>query len=167
MKTISIKDAQRLSGPQPFALLVTADAQGKPNIMAISWWTYASNNPPALIVCLGENSYSSELIQSGNEFTLCVVGSGMKGAGFACGTCSGRTVDKAEKFSVALADSQIVRPPYVRDSRIVLECRVTAQAEAGNHTAFIASVVAAHGDETTDQLFALDGYARLGTLAQT
>ncbi len=165
MKTITIRDAQKLGAPHPFALLVTADAEGNPNIMAVSWWTYASNTPPFLVVCLGSKSYSRELVEAGGEFTLCMVDGAIKEAAFACGTCSGRTVNKAETLGIPLAASDAVKPMYVRDSRIVLECRVVEQAEAGNHQVFIASILAAHGDESKSQLFAFENYARVDTLA--
>ena len=164
MNKLTIRDAQRLGAPHPFALLVTADAEGKSNIMAISWWTYASNNPPVLLVCLGSKSYSRQLIEAGGEFTLCMADGAIRDAAFACGTCSGRDVNKAEKFAVPLTASAVVKPPYVRDSRIVLECRVTGQTEAGNHQVFVADILAVHGDESKTQLYAFENYARLDPL---
>ena len=37
MKRITIREAQKLGGPNPFGLVVTRAADGKPNLMALSW----------------------------------------------------------------------------------------------------------------------------------
>ena len=164
MKDITIRDAEKLSAPNPFGLVVSADGNGKPNLMAISWWTYASNNPATLVICISGRGYSHELISAGGAFTLCLVDESIKEAAFACGTCSGRTVDKAEKFGIELEPSALVAPPYVRQSRVAFECKVTEETAAGDHVLYIAQVVAVHGDESRKQLYALDGYARVGTV---
>ena len=54
MEKLTIGQAQRLSAPSPFALLGTKSAGGKENFMAVSWWTYLSNHPPMLGVCLSD-----------------------------------------------------------------------------------------------------------------
>lgn len=165
MEEITIKQAEKLSAPNPFALIVSADGQGKPNIMALSWWTYASHNPPTLLICTGMRSYTRELIEQSGEFTLCLPGQSLRDAAFRCGTCSGRTVDKAAEFSIALEPSHVVAAPYVRDSKVVFECRVTDRWTAGDHRVFAAEAVAVRGDGSKAQLFAMDGYARVDALA--
>ena len=45
MTDLTIGQAQRMTAPAPFALLTSADKEGKTNIMAVSWWTYLSNHP--------------------------------------------------------------------------------------------------------------------------
>ena len=42
MTDLTIGQAQRMTAPAPFALLTSADKEGKTNIMAVSWWTYLS-----------------------------------------------------------------------------------------------------------------------------
>ena len=163
MKEITIKQAEKLSAPNPFALVVSADEEGKPNVMAVSWWTYAANNPPTLLICLGMKSYTRELIEKTGEFTLCLADEALRDAAFRCGTCSGRTVDKAGEFAIALEPSAAVAPPYVRDSKVVFACRVADTAAAGDHRVFIAEVAAVYADEGKRHLFAMDGYARLDT----
>jgi flavin reductase (DIM6/NTAB) family NADH-FMN oxidoreductase RutF len=164
MKETSLRVAQKLGEPNPFALVVSADADGRPNLMAVSWWTYASYNPPSLLVCLGSQSYTRELIAKSGEFTLNLVDKSLREAAFRCGTCSGRTVNKAEALHIALESSTAVAPPTVRDSKVVLECRVTGQADAGDHKVIIAEIVAVRVDAGREHLFALDGYARLDAL---
>lgn len=161
MKPITIKEAEVLSSPNPFALVVTCDAAGKPNLMALSWWTYASNNPPTVVVCLSRRGYSGQLIAANKEFSLCLPDETLQQAAFACGTCSGRDTDKAEKFGIELADASVIAPKLVKHSRAAMECRVVSTAEAGDHWLFVAEVVAACGDPDARHLMATGGYRAL------
>lgn len=164
MKDITFREAQALSSPNPFGLLVSTDSQGNPNLMALSWWTYASNKPPTLLICISSRGYSAELVNEGGEFTLCLVDESMKETAFACGTCSGRAVSKAEKFSITLEPSVMVATPYVSCSRLVFECKVVEKTQAGDHIVLIAEVAATHADESRKHLYSLDGYKRLDTV---
>ena len=164
MKDISFQEAQALSSPNPFGLVVSADANGNPNLMAISWWTYASNKPPALIICVSSHCYTGELIEEGGEFTLCLVDEALSESAFACGTCSGRTVNKPEKFAIPLEPSAKVATPYVSDSRIAFECKVVKRVQAGDHIVFIAEVAAVHADGSKKHLYSLEGYGKLDTV---
>lgn len=161
MKPMTIKDAEVLNSPNPFALVVTCDQNGKPNLMALSWWTFCSNNPPTVAVCLSRRGYSGALIAEQGEFCLCLPDEQLKTAAFACGTCSGRDTDKAEKFGIALTDADAVRPKLVSASRVAMECKLVSTAPAGDHTLYISEVVAVHGDPDAKHLLAMGGYREL------
>ena len=62
-----------MTAPAPFALLTSADKEGKTNIMAVSWWTYLSNHPVKIGACLSNKGYSGGNIREGGEFAICVV----------------------------------------------------------------------------------------------
>ena len=164
MKELNIAQAQRLTAPAPFALLSTLKEDGGVNLMAVSWWTYLSNHPPMLGVCLSKKGLSGSLITANGEFGLSIVGEALKDAALRCGTCSGRSIDKPTEFGIALSPASILRTPLVTESRVCFECRLVSQAEASDHVLYIAEIAAVCGDETCPQLFAFDGYARLGTV---
>ena len=65
---------------------------------------------------------------------------------------------------IPLTDASVVRPKIVQDSRVVFECRLVSQAEAGDHIFYMGEILAIHADDSVPQLFAWDGYARLDTL---
>ena len=92
MKDITIGQAQKMTAPAPFALLSSCDSEGKTNLMAVSWWTYLSNHPPKLGVCLSNKGYSGSLIRESGEFSVNVVSESLKDAALMCGRCSGRTL---------------------------------------------------------------------------
>jgi flavin reductase (DIM6/NTAB) family NADH-FMN oxidoreductase RutF len=163
MTDLTIGQAQRMTAPAPFALLTSADNEGKTNIMAVSWWTYLSNHPVKIGACLSNKGYSGGNIREGGEFALCIVDESLREAALGCGKCSGRNTDKAAEFGIALADAKTIAPKVVEASKVVFECRLSDMVEIGDHTLFIADVAAIYGDESKKQLYAYDGYGRLGT----
>ncbi len=164
MNDITLGQAQRLTAPAPFALLCVRKADGGDNLMAVSWWTYLSNHPPMLGVCLSKKGLSGSLIKQSGVFTLNVVGKTLKDAALQCGRCSGRDHDKAAEFGIPLEKAPSIEASFVPESRAVFECRLVSQSEAGDHVFYIAEILACHGNAEIPQLFAWDGYARLGTV---
>ena len=164
MEKISIGQAERLTSPAPFGLLCTVRDDGSANLMAISWWTYLSNHPATIGVCLSGKGLSHSLIEEKGEFTLSIVGEELKDSAIKCGTCSGRTVDKPAEFGIELVPSETVSVPAVKGSRVIFECRLVNSIPAGDHIFYVAEVVNALGDSSVRHLYAFDGYGRLDTL---
>ena len=161
LKEIPIGQAQRLTAPCPFALLSARKPDANTNLMAVSWWTYLSNHPPMIGVCLSKKGLSGSLIHETGEFGLSVVGEELKESALRCGTCSGRNMDKTSAFAIPLTDPVSISVPLVAGSRVLFECRLAGEMEAGDHVIYTAEVTAVRGDEEVRQLFAWDGYARL------
>lgn len=164
MKEISIGQAQKLTAPAPFGLLATTLDDGTTNLMAVSWWTYLSNHPPMIGVCLSKKGISGAQIEKNGEFVLNIVGEGIRDAALQCGRCSGRDKNKAEEFGIALMDSLQVAPKSVCESKVIFECRLVSAAEASDHVMYMGEVVAIRADESARHLFAWDGYARLDVI---
>ena len=164
MNNITIGQAQRLTAPAPFALLCVRKPDGGDNLMAVSWWTYLSNHPPMLGVCLSKRGFSGSLIERCSAFTLNVVGETLKDAALSCGRCSGRDHDKAAEFGIPLEPAGSVEASLVSGSRVTFECRLVGKTEAGDHVFYTAEILACRGSAEVPQLFAWDGYARLGTV---
>ena len=161
MKELTPGQALRLTAPAPFALLSARKADGVDNLMAVSWWTWLSNRPPMLGVCLSKKGLSGSLIGETGVVTLSVVGDSLREAALRCGGCSGRDHDKAAEFCIPLEPASDIAGSDVSGSRAVFECRLTGQAEAGDHVFYMAEVLACRGDAEVRQLFAWDGYSRL------
>lgn len=166
MKYITIAEAQRLTSPAPFGLVSAPKPDGGTNLAAVSWWTYLSNHPPMLGVCLSKRGYSGELIRAGSEFALNIVGENLADAALKCGRCSGRTENKAKAFKIPLEKAEKISAGIVSGSRAAFECALVSSFDAGDHTMYIGEIVSVHGDENIKQLFACDGYARLSTASE-
>ena len=161
MQSISISQAQKLTSPNPFGLVCSSDSGGNTNLMALSWWTYCSNNPGTIAVCLSKKGYSGILIRENKQFALCVVDASIAEPAFKCGTCSGRTVNKASDFGIELVKASVIAPSVVKKSRVVFECNVTEIVSVADHDMFIGEVAAITGDDSAQALYALQGYGRL------
>ena len=166
MDHVSIGRAQQLTSPNPFALVSTSSSCGKNNLAAVSWWTYLSNHPATVGICLSQKGYSGKLIQETGAFCLCVPDETLKEAAFRCGTCSGASVDKAEAFGIALEPSCDIAPQRVAHSRLVLECRLVQSVPVGDHVFYIGEVLGAYANSTAQGLYAMDGYRSLAVVPQ-
>ena len=164
MIDITVGQAQRLTSPNPFGLLTTVKQDGTDNVMAVSWWTYLSNRPPMLGVCLSKKKLSGSLIEKNGEFVLNIVGESLKDAAKSCGSCSGKDVDKVKEFGIPLEPASAVGAKLVSGSRVAFECKLISQADASDHMFYIAEIVAVHGDSEVPQVFAWDGFSRVDTI---
>ena len=161
----SISQIQQALSPNPFCLVTSLKEDGSTNIMALSWWTFASNHPATVVICTSNKGLTGQNIRRTGEFTMCFPGASVAQAAMQCGSSSGRSVDKAEAFDLALKDSSAVAPRQVLESRVVLECRLTDSKDIGDHTLYIAEVVETHLNEKIGKhLLAWEGYGRLDTL---
>ena len=67
---ISIGKIQKALSPNPFVLVTSTREDGVTNAMALSWWCYASNNPPTLLICTSNKGYTGECIRRTKQFAL-------------------------------------------------------------------------------------------------
>ncbi|MEA4812635.1 MAG: flavin reductase family protein [Anaerolineaceae bacterium] len=161
---VNIGMIQKLSSPNPFGLVSSQMENGETNLMAISWWTYVSNKPATLAICLSKRGYTGELIKKSREFALNIVDESIKEAAFQCGTCSGRSVNKAAKFNIALEEAKLISTKLVKAHKIALECRVVQCLEVSDHDLFVAEILEASLNPEKNQVFAVNGYSSLSTL---
>ena len=161
---VSLSQSQKITSPNPFALVTSLKEDGSTNLMALSWWTYVSNHPATILICTSKRGYTGELIENTGEFALCIVGENLKDSAFLCGTCSGRYHDKAQKFNIPLVPSQMIRPSIVEGSCVALECKLVQSVSGGDHNIFVAEVVHAHYQPEIKPIFAMNGYSVLNTV---
>ena len=159
----SISEVQKATSPNPFCLITSGDGEST-NIMALSWWTYLSNHPASVAICVSKKSYSGSLIKQNGMFALCLADVSIKDAAFSCGVCSGRTCNKAAEFKIALKKASIITPMLIEKSPVSLECRVTQTVDAGDHDMFIAEIVETHLNLDYKHIAAYEGYRRVDAL---
>ena len=160
---VNISAVQKALSPNPFCLIAATKPDGDTNLMALSWWTFVSNKPATIAICISKKGFSGELISKTLEFTLSVIGDELKFSAFSCGTCSGRNVSKAKKFGIELMDSTVIKTKIVKAHKVALECKVINSVDVNDHIMFIAEIVETHINPEVSQLYAVDGYANLST----
>ena len=117
MDLMTIGQAQKLTSPNPFALLSVRKNDGTTNVMAVSWWNYASNHPATVTVCLSSKGYSGQCIRESGAFGLNIVGEPLKEAAIKAGCCSGRDMDKAAAIGIPLTAQEGFSQEMVDGSR--------------------------------------------------
>jgi flavin reductase (DIM6/NTAB) family NADH-FMN oxidoreductase RutF len=99
-----------------------------------------------IAISLGHKRYSHECLQHHREFVLCFPSEEQAKDAWLCGTKSGRDIDKFRETGFVPMHSSVVKPPIIKGVTVAYECRVADHIETGDHTVFIAEVVAKHGD---------------------
>ena len=164
MKSMDIPRSLQYSQPHLFGLLVTEDA-GKCNVMAVSWFCFASMKPPKMLVCLSNKGYSGELIHKSGRFTLCVPTESIKDKAMEAGRCSGRTVDKAVQLGFEWVLPEGFDVPATAGCRLAWSLTLCDTMPAGDHTVYLADINAAALGSELDGLYAFNGYRKLCALS--
>lgn len=146
MKEIDRHEAFELASPYPYVLAVTLDSRGRPNIMGLSWWMFTSWSPLMMAISVGHQRYSHKCLEHHKEFVLCFPSEGQEKDAWFCGRKSGQDVDKFKETNFRPVTAKVVSPPIIEGVTAAYECKVVKHVETGDHTIFIADVVAIHGN---------------------
>ena len=124
---VSIGKIQKALSPNPFALVTSTKEDGSTNAMALSWWCYASNNPPKVLICTSNKGYTGACIRRTGEFGLCFPTEEIKDGAFYCGTCSGRDIDKLATVGLETEEPAVIGTKLLKHCKAALECRLWGQ----------------------------------------
>ena len=120
-----------------------------------------------IVISVAPKRYSHECLDHCPEFALCLPSKPLAKGAWICGTKSGRQVDKFELTEFDAKPSKVIRPPLIGGSTVAFECKVVERVTTGDHTLFIAEVVATHGDaENAAHLYSIH-YRKLVSLSHT
>jgi flavin reductase (DIM6/NTAB) family NADH-FMN oxidoreductase RutF len=129
--------------PMPVAI-VGSLVNGKPNFMAVAWFSKVNSNPPMMMIALGKQKYTAQGIAQNNCFSVNIPGEDMAQETDYCGIVSGRAEDKARLFDVFYGDT--VRAPMIRGCPVNYELRLTDTIETPGTNLFIGEIVGAYVD---------------------
>jgi flavin reductase (DIM6/NTAB) family NADH-FMN oxidoreductase RutF len=132
--------------------LITSKCGEKCNVMTANWVMPVSFDPFLVAVAVGKGRYTRELIEKGKHFGIVVPPYEMKKIVLACGSESGREVNKFEKHKI---DFSIDRIPIIRGCDNLV-CKVIDEIKAGDHIIFIGEVMAIY-EERKGKKIVYDG----------
>lgn len=144
---VDLSHASRLVNHGPTVLVTSADGDGR-NVMAAAWSMPVEFTPPRIAVVIDKKTYTRELVASSGAFGICIPGTALVDLTYAVGSCSGRDVDKFEKFGIATRPGPVLGLPLLEDGCAAwLECRLLPEphTEDAYDTCF-GEVVAAAAD---------------------
>jgi len=167
MKELDRNEALELASPFPYVLAVTLDKRERPNIMGLSWWMFTSWDPLMIAISIGHEKYSHECLEHHKEFVLCFPSEGQEKDAWTCGTKSGRDMDKFQETEFRPVHSKCVKPPMIEGATVAYECKIVKHVDTGDHTMYIADVLATHGSpDRVNHLYSLH-YTKLISLGST
>ena len=107
-------------------ILLTTQADGRPNTMTIGWGTLGIEwGKPIYTVFVRESRYTKQLLEKNGEFTINVpVGEIDKNILAICGTKSGRDMDKFAELGLTEETPETISVPGIRELPLTLECKV-------------------------------------------
>jgi flavin reductase (DIM6/NTAB) family NADH-FMN oxidoreductase RutF len=130
--------------PMP-VVLVGAKVGGKPNFMAVAWFSKVNSDPPMMMVAIGKRQYTGEGIVENGCFSVNLPGGDLVTETDYCGIVSGRAEDKARLFDVFYGDSGAA--PMIRECPVNYELKLAETVELPGTNVFIGEIVGAYVDE--------------------
>lgn len=166
MKDVNIGQATALTSPDPLMLVCTQKEDGTLNMAPVSFFMYASFNPPMLAFALGKAANSGENIRRTGKAVLAAPGVSLKDAVMAYGSKNGGKVDKLKETPVALQNIDGCDIQIPEDSRIAFVVSLAQTVESGDHYLYLCNIDKMMADESKEALFAWDGYAKVAPAQQ-
>ena len=143
--------------PMPVSL-VGAHVAGKPNFLAVAWFTMVNPKPPMIGIVLGKGHYTNPGIKENNAFSISLPSEDMVEATDYCGLVSGKKTDKSEVFEVFYGELKTA--PMIKDCPLSLECRLAETVESGLDEIFIGEIVGTY----TEGRYLTDGKLDFGKM---
>lgn len=142
MKELPLAKVYQLLEPGPVVLLTTAH-KGRANVMTMSWHMMVEFEPPLVACIVSGNDYSFAALRATKECVVAVPGLELAPKVVDVGNCSGRDVDKFERFGLTAKTAERVAPPLVAECFANLECRVVDTHLVNKYNLFVLEVVKA------------------------
>jgi flavin reductase (DIM6/NTAB) family NADH-FMN oxidoreductase RutF len=136
--------------PLPVSL-VGAHVEGKPNFLAVAWFTMVSYKPPRVAIALGKGHYTNPGIKENKTFSVCLPGEDMVEVTDYCGIVSGKKTDKSGIFD--LFYGELKTAPMIKDCPLSMECKLVEIVDSSLNEIFIGDIVGTY----TEERFLTDG----------
>lgn len=127
--------------PVPAALVTCGSETDGFNIITISWIGTICTNPPMCYISVRPERHSYQMIKRNKEFTINLTNENMALATDWCGVRSGKDHQKFKEMNLTPVMGEKVKVPYIKESPLCIECKVTQIIPLGSHDMFIAEVV--------------------------
>ena len=141
MKTLPLGKAFQLIEPGPVVWVATAH-KGRLNVMTMTWHMVVDFTP--LIACvIGPWDFTYTALKKTRECVIAVPTADMADTAVEIGNCSGRDVDKFERFGLTAEPAEKVGAPVVGECHAHFECRLADARLVKRYDFFIWEVVSA------------------------
>lgn len=124
--------------PRPIAFVSTIDSDGIRNLAPFSFFTIAASNPPTLIFCPlrrgsdGQKKDTLRNIEQNKEYVVNIVSEDFVEQMNLTAEEFPSHVDEFVESGLTPVESDIVKPPYVKESPVSFECKLNQIVTIGN-----------------------------------
>src|ERR1035438_7024108 len=136
MKDLPLAKVYQLLEPGPVVLLATAH-HGRANVMTMSWHMMVAFEPPLVACVVSSADYSFAALRATKECVISVPALQLAPKVVAVGNCSGRDVEKFERFGLTPVAAERVAPPLVAECFANLECKVADTRLVNKYNLFV------------------------------
>lgn len=143
------------------AAILTVNAGGKRNAMAVAWHSSISFKPPLYGVAVAPKRFTYQLILESKEFGINFVPFEAAELIASVGGSGGKGIDKFSKFGIVEEKPLKTNVPILRDAYAGYECKLVDNKIYGDHAWVVGEVVAVH---LTEDVFTAKGTLDLGKL---
>ncbi len=143
-KRVSVEKAWERKYPEQVVLVITKNAEGRVNLMAVGWVCLVSDEPPMFLLGIDDPAYTLELIRKRGEFVVAYPSGSMAKETLYAGTVHGHREDKGRKAGLLFASAEVVDVPILADAVANFECRLVTEYRPGNCPLIVGEVVASH-----------------------
>jgi flavin reductase (DIM6/NTAB) family NADH-FMN oxidoreductase RutF len=121
-------------------ILVSTRAEGKDNLIALSWHTPLSFEPMLYAISVGKTRYSLELLRKSKCFVVNFMDKKFENEIWYCGSHTGKKVDKFKETGLEKEEAETINSPIIKQCLGYLECQIIKEIEVGDHILFIGQV---------------------------
>jgi flavin reductase (DIM6/NTAB) family NADH-FMN oxidoreductase RutF len=126
------------------ATIVTAQAKGRENAMAVAWHTSISFEPPLYGIAIAPKRFTYQLIVDSREFGVNFLPFAKAELIASVGGSKGEEVDKFRQFGIAKDRPVKTAVPILKDAYAVYECKLVDDRLYGDHRLLVGEIVAVH-----------------------
>jgi flavin reductase (DIM6/NTAB) family NADH-FMN oxidoreductase RutF len=141
-KDFPVANVRRLLEPGPI-VLVSSAWKSKSNIMTMGWHMVMEFQPSLVGCIVSSANHSFEMIRKSRACVINIPTADMAATVVDIGNCSGRDVDKFEKFNLTPERGVAVGAPVIRECYANFECRLADARMVRKYNMFIFEVVRA------------------------
>jgi len=126
------------------AAIVTAQAGGKSNAMAVAWHMPISFTPPLYGISVSPKRFTYQLIIDSKQFGVNFLPFDRAELVASVGGSKGQEIDKFRQFNIARAQSLKTAVPILKDAYAAYECQLVDDRGYGDHRLLVGEIVAVH-----------------------
>jgi len=119
--------------------LVGANVAGKPNYLAVAWFSMVNPKPPYVVVALNKVHYTNTGVKENKTFSVNIPSVDMAEVTDYCGMVSGSKYDKGALFETFYG--KLATAPMIKECALNAECRLVQTVDLPAEELFIGEIV--------------------------